>query len=632
MSKRVLVFCPEAVVVPHLACAAIVGRTLMELGHDVRFAACDRLFERCVGKDSINLPPGLSIEAAASLCKRCTNIFGQIVDAYKLNTLDLRPYASAEIAERARDILAPFNDDLGAAEYAGIKFGKLCYHDLILCRKILLANGLNDFLKQHLRESLLTTLKSYLMIEEVLRREHFDLILVNGQYAPNMGLVRLAQQHGIQARILHNISHLNVDRRFIVPARTEGREVGFDLIAAWPEWRENPLTEGAVAEVANDVMFRTRGVGSHVYSAGRTGVEDLRDALGVDKGRKLVVAFTSSLDEQDAQAMLAEGMERQPRHHIKELFNDQVSWLRFLVDHYANRDNIQLVIRIHPREDANRREDVRSMHLDLLIEALRNVPPNVTVIQPRDSVSSYDLIEVADLVLTSWSTLGLECARIGIPVVGCYRGLHNIAVGDFIATAASLPEYVTVMERMLYAPPSLNRVRLAFRWYFAMKFMWAMNFCDVMPRADLNGLPPFQMSRSAGELEAEVFGTAPPPHIARLQRLRLTPRDPEAELREGRALRTALRNIVHFLFTNAPRSSDFALKFRYAPLAEAADIPLGKDEAVLVVENNMCRYRVDDVDVVKYLPVAVRLGALAAQGLSAAPGWHVEYPQPASAW
>ena len=82
-------------------------------------------------------------------------------------------------------------------------------------------------------------------------------------------------------------------------------------------------------------------------------------------------------------------------------------------------------MRIHPREGVNKRESVASQHLTRLREAFGKPYANCRFIWPADPVSSYDLGEAADVVLTSWSTIGLEMPATGAPVLVAFNGAER---------------------------------------------------------------------------------------------------------------------------------------------------------------------------------------------------------------
>src|SRR5690606_6941171 len=76
-----------------------------------------------------------------------------------------------------------------------------------------------------------------------------------------------------------------------------------------------------------------------------------------------------------------------------------------------------LIIRVHPREFPNKRDSLKSDHALELEQTLSELPENVRVNWPSDNISLYDLAQIMDVCLNSWSTAGKEMGTLGIPVV-----------------------------------------------------------------------------------------------------------------------------------------------------------------------------------------------------------------------
>ena len=87
------------------------------------------------------------------------------------------------------------------------------------------------------------------------------------------------------------------------------------------------------------------------------------------------------------------------------------------MDVFAEWPEAQLVIRIHPAEAWLPLQITRGPLLSYLQEQRPNLPPNVRIIPPNSSVSSYDLAAVTSVGLVYASTIGLELAAMGKPVV-----------------------------------------------------------------------------------------------------------------------------------------------------------------------------------------------------------------------
>lgn len=146
--------------------------------------------------------------------------------------------------------------------------------------------------------------------------------------------------------------------------------------------------------------------------------------------------------------------------------------------------SVQFVIRIHPGETVVPR--AKSM-ATVLREALAEIPENIHIIAATDKINTYDLIEIADLGLAYTTTVGMEAAMNGIPVICCgqthYRGR------GFTIDPNTWDEYFTALEKVLSDLPAhrLNEAQIAKAWNYAYRFFFEyprpfpwrlMNFWD----------------------------------------------------------------------------------------------------------------------------------------------------------
>ena len=124
------------------------------------------------------------------------------------------------------------------------------------------------------------------------------------------------------------------------------------------------MTEPTVIEVTQDIICRFAADGG-AMSTGLSRKSIATELFGQDD-RKLVVLFTSSLDEIHAQDMLDE-------HDIwvgenlsvskVSPFDSQIDWIKNVIQQVSERDDTDLVVRIHPREGKVKGGGVESTHL-----------------------------------------------------------------------------------------------------------------------------------------------------------------------------------------------------------------------------------------------------------------------------
>ncbi|WNC52878.1 MULTISPECIES: hypothetical protein [unclassified Thermosynechococcus] len=101
------------------------------------------------------------------------------------------------------------------------------------------------------------------------------------------------------------------------------------------------------------------------------------------------------------------------------IFKSQIEAIRWLINYAAQLDDVELVIRVHP-------------HKEQKSQRLRNFwnnlgGKNVSVIPSHSPIDSYALAKNSDLIIVYSSTMGVEAAYLGKPVItigdATYKGL-----------------------------------------------------------------------------------------------------------------------------------------------------------------------------------------------------------------
>jgi len=171
----------------------------------------------------------------------------------------------------------------------------------------------------------------------------------------------------------------------------------------WQAWKDIPLSEEEVSAI--DGLLLDRKIGKSLpikpFSPPKS-AQRLQD-LGKhsDRSKALFVLFTSSLDETAA------------HDNPSCYFRSQEDWTDQIVHFFARHPELELAIRVHPNAGSTNSfgtnlEDQRYFRR-LEIE----VPDNVKVIPSDAKVSSYDLMERADVGLVWHSTAAVEMAAMG---------------------------------------------------------------------------------------------------------------------------------------------------------------------------------------------------------------------------
>jgi hypothetical protein len=153
----------------------------------------------------------------------------------------------------------------------------------------------------------------------------------------------------------------------------------------------------------------------------------------------------------------------------RQVFSQSMTeWLERTLQFFAGRPQVQLVVRIHPGE---RYTDGPSV-ADLVRRVLPQLPETIHLVKADDPLNTYDLVEIADLGLVYTTTVGMEMAMSGVPVIVAgqthYRG-KGISLDP-----ASWEAYFSMLEQSLADPqkarPSQAQVERA--WHYAYSFFF----------------------------------------------------------------------------------------------------------------------------------------------------------------
>jgi hypothetical protein len=605
--RFVVFFAPEAGIVPHYMAHCVVAKTLEERGYRTLIIRCLDVYPRCVVMDGHTLPFDLSAEQRRNVCATCHSHSNDMAGAYNLNIINLQELVDEGVRRKVDALTADLPEDLSGFEIEGIRIGQICGAEAAVTFKTTDFTGatpdVRGLLIQYLRGSLL----SYFAMQRLVASGKVARVVHFNEYAILLLAALAARRAGIPTTFMTMASIRGVDRRRLVfmddPLAIMGHR---KRLKDWAQWRELCLTREMVADVADDGLFRISGNSAMIYSPVRTGsTETVFEQLALSPDRRLIVAFTSSLDEVAANRQYLSAMQCEPFSEIQP-FRDQIEWLEALIEKVETSADLQLVVRIHPREGANRRESVVSSHLGLLQSHFLKPFKHVRIVWPGDDVSSYDLMELADVGLTSWSSTALEMTRFGVPTVIAFDKHTPFPVGDVMRWAATPEEYFRLLDEVLSESSSLDRIRSAFRWTWLRTLGSSFDLGDVTPDQNCGSLPPFTPPAAGPDIEdALIRGTAVVD--INYQRLAGAQHAGSARSEEDELLRQ-IRRAIWLMCTGEDRSRDYRLGYSQAPVNS---VPEGYD-AVLASDGGFVELRTRDTRIRRRSKMLQRLARLAA--------------------
>ena len=184
------------------------------------------------------------------------------------------------------------------------------------------------------------------------------------------------------------------------------------------------------------------------------GGEQVRQTLGLDQ-RPIVLLATNVIGDS-----LTLG---------RQVFSDSMTeWLERTMQYFAPRPDVQLVARIHPGELITKGPSVA----DVVHKALPSIPENIHLVPADARINTYDIVEIAGLGLVYTTTVGMEMAMSGWPVI--VVGNPHYRNKGFTLDPESWSGYFDLLTSVLEDPVRhrLSPEQVEQAWNYAYRFFF----------------------------------------------------------------------------------------------------------------------------------------------------------------
>jgi hypothetical protein len=232
-----------------------------------------------------------------------------------------------------------------------------------------------------------------------------------------------------------------------------------DTNALWQAHKNQKLTQEQLNQVRKLFTARQRASLWENFARRWQGVpseggEQVRLSLGLDK-RPIVLLATNVIGDS-----LTLG---------RQVFSDSMTeWLERTVRFFAGRPDVQLVARIHPGELITKGPSVA----DVVRRALPAIPEHIHLVSADAKVNTYDIVEIADLGLVYTTTVGMEMAMSGVPVIAV--GNTHYRNKGFTLDPETWEGYFELLSKVLANPEQyrLSQEQVEQAWNYAYCFFF----------------------------------------------------------------------------------------------------------------------------------------------------------------
>jgi hypothetical protein len=252
-------------------------------------------------------------------------------------------------------------------------------------------------LRRYFKAAILTALA----VRNLMQKEKYDVaVFHHGIYVPQGIIGEVARQQGVRVvnwnpAYRKNCFIFSHDDTYHHTLMEEPVSVWENM--PWPPAREETITR----------YLRSRWEGENDWIRFHENPYFEKDRIlaeiGCDPSRPIIGCLTNVM--WDAQL-----------HYPANAFANMLDWLLFTVRYFAERPDLQLVIRVHPAEIRGS-VPTRQPVVKELRKHFPKLPSNVFVVPPESNISTYVLSELCDSVIIYGTKTGVELTSVGIPVI-----------------------------------------------------------------------------------------------------------------------------------------------------------------------------------------------------------------------
>lgn len=443
-----------------------MAQSLHENDIDVVTVNCDGMLQDfCIAMSAAGLTAESSMKKKLQVCGACKKRRNLIDNEFPYTQANLDSFverADIELAQNLVDSTTIYN--WTQLELHGIPIGRYAAYEFLLHYKILGTNipeSLFGIYLDQLRSSICTLLAS----EKILDTYSPDVVLTyNRLYAINHAFLAVAEKKGIPTYSLQGGGHITHHSETLTMYKDSQSLFQVLDSPSWTQDQQLPIDLASAELVATHLVGLLQASSAFAYSSGfeALGPKQLREKFRIAEKSQVLLIPMSSEDELNA-AELADFLpDRSGRHN---LFPDQFSWIRHLFAFAGEHPELIFILRLHPRMFPNKREGMLAPVVAKVEELIKEAPDNIRFNYPSDDISLYDLIQIIDVVLGYRSTVGVEAAAFGIPVVAPANKDFFSYSKSIGTTSATISDFNESVIKALETGWSIENVRSAYRWF-----------------------------------------------------------------------------------------------------------------------------------------------------------------------
>lgn len=416
-----------------LESALAVALTLR--GAQVDTLLCDKALPACLrAKISGIDPTGLGrYELSRVFCEGCVNTGNAVFAGTGLNIARISEFVTQQEVDRARLLAVQLpSGEIRDFTLNGWPLGE---HAMAGALRYYGRGDLatepegETVVRRYLEAAILT---AYCM-ERLLRERRYDAVLINhGIYIPHGVATAICRSAGIRV-VTWNLAYRKQCAIF-----SHG-DTYHHTLPAEPatDWENIPWSHKQEKAILAYLDSRQKGTRDWIWfnNSPDDDMNKFAASVGMNWKKPVIGMLTNVV--WDAQL-----------HFAANAFSNMVEWVIKTIAYFEQRQDLQLLIRVHPGELAPPGGSTKSRQpiVEEIRQAFPRLPKNVFIIAPESSISTYSTMKKCNAVLIYGTKTGVELTSMGVPVI--VAGEAWIRNKGITLDASTTEEYFKLLDEL----------------------------------------------------------------------------------------------------------------------------------------------------------------------------------------
>lgn len=451
---KVLVFTPySGIWVNALLNQQLVSILDSKIFEIVQVTCRENFFSNCSVHISKTSTLTFSKNAFADLCKDCQKKSDYLKNIKNVRRVSVAEYELESKLEKEVNLAVKFLES--NFSYRGVKIFPIAMYETILYFKKS-STVMNEEEKNFYLDICASVIKSIDAAYAILSKENPNIVICESpQYAITGSFAQVAKIFNIPVYGTFTSPHMLERSNSIDIWRWDNYSFK-PYLKNW-KYSEDSLNMKQRRRLNNHLTILANSKSPWVYSPPARKMST-RIFFNIEPNNKILLAVINSTDEIFAHKIRVEDDEI----YESRVYGSQVSWVKDLINWKSNYPDLELIIRLHPREFANKRENNASESVRQWHFLQNKLPPKVHIDSPDKMFSITDHLTEVTAVTTGWSSFGMQAILSGIPVVTYDKNL-NIYPEGICLSGDTKEQYYNNLHTVVYENVP-NKIKAISNW------------------------------------------------------------------------------------------------------------------------------------------------------------------------